>query len=235
MFKKTIFLVLILVMTWGTAIYAQSTVAKPDPTGASTGTISDVPAAVAGAPTVSEVAAVAGHNKIAINMIWLLITGFLVMFMQAGFAMVETGLTRAKNAAHTMSMNMMVYALGMIGFFITGFAIMFGGVGSLGTLGGFGGLANEFSIHIGGHTFGLFGTKGFLLTGVYDVGVFGLFLFQMVFMDTTATIPTGAMAERWKFSSFAIYGIIVGALIYPIYGNWEIGRASCRERVCAYV
>jgi Amt family ammonium transporter len=120
-------------------------------------------------------------------------------------------------------MNMMVYALGMIGFFISGFALMFGGVGTLGTLGGFGGLANEFSINIFGHTIGLFGTKGFFLTGVYDVGVFALFLFQMVFMDTTATIPTGSMAERWKFSSFAIYGVVVGALIYPIYGNWVWG------------
>jgi ammonium transporter, Amt family len=224
MIKKTIFFVIALILTIGAAGYVRADEpGKPDPSGTATGTISDIPAATAGAPTISEVASVAGHNKIAINMVWLLITGFLVMFMQAGFAMVETGLTRAKNAAHTMSMNMMVYALGMIGFFITGFAIMFGGVGSLGTLGGFGGLANEFSIHIGGHTLGLFGTKGFLLTGVYDVGVFGLFLFQMVFMDTTATIPTGSMAERWKFSSFAIYGVIVGAIIYPIYGNWVWG------------
>jgi Amt family ammonium transporter len=216
MFKKTIFL-FVFMMLLGTAIFAQ------DPSGGTTGNISDVPAAVSGAPTVTEVAIVAGHNKVAINMMWVLLCGFLVMFMQAGFAMVESGLTRAKNAAHTMSMNMMVYALGMIGFFISGFAIMFGGVGTLGTLGGFGGLANEFTINLFGHTFGLFGTKGFFLTGVYDVGVFALFLFQMVFMDTTATIPTGSMAERWKFSSFAIYGIVVGALIYPIFGNWVWG------------
>jgi Amt family ammonium transporter len=201
-------------------IYAQK---GPDPTGASTGNASEVSAAIPGEPTTKEVADLAGHNKVAINMMWVLIAGFLVMFMQAGFAMVETGLTRAKNAAHTMSMNMMVYALGMIGFFISGFALMFGGVGTLGTLGGFGGLTNEFSINLFGHSFGLFGTKGFFLMGVYDVGVFALFLFQMVFMDTTATIPTGSMAERWKFSSFAIYGVIVGALIYPIYGNWVWG------------
>src|SRR5665648_563632 len=124
-----------------------------------------------------------------------------------------------------MSMNMMVYALGMIGFFISGFAIMFGGIGALGTLGGFGGLAHEFTINLFGHSFGLFGMQGFFLAGGenYDVAVFGLFLFQMVFMDTTATIPTGSMAERWKFSSFAIYGIIVGAIIYPIFGNWVWG------------
>jgi len=69
---------------------------------------------------------------VAINIMWTLLTGFLVMFMQAGFAMVETGLTRAKNVAHTMAMNFLVYPLGMLGFFVTGFAIMFGGMGPKG-------------------------------------------------------------------------------------------------------
>lgn len=220
--KKYILLIFLMLVT-ATAtsyMYAQK---APDPSGATTGTASDVSAANPGQPTLDEVAAQAGHNKVAINLMWVLLTGFLVMFMQAGFAMVETGLTRAKNAAHTMSMNFMVYPLGMLGFFISGFAIMFGGIGTLGTLGGFGGLANEFTIHLFGHSFGLFGTKGFFLSGGYDVGVFGLFLFQMVFMDTTATIPTGSMAERWRFAPFAIYGLLVGAVIYPIFGNWVWG------------
>lgn len=78
-----------------------------------------------------------GHNKVAINMVWVLITGFLVMFMQAGFAMVETGLTRAKNANHTMAMNFMAYALGMIGSFMAVDLPYCCGIGSLGTLGGF--------------------------------------------------------------------------------------------------
>jgi Amt family ammonium transporter len=221
--KRYVLLILLMLVTVSAASYIFAADKAPDPSGLTTGTISDVTAVKTGQPTMDEIAAQAGHNKIAINMVWLLVAGFLVMFMQAGFAMVETGLTRAKNAAHTMSMNMMVYALGMIGFFISGFAIMFGGVGTLGTLGGFGGLSHEFTINFFGHTFGLFGTKGFFLNGVYDVGVFGLFLFEMVFMDTTATIPTGSMAERWKFSAFVIYGIIVGALIYPIFGNWVWG------------
>lgn len=205
------------------SVYAAEKAA--DPSGSKTGTFADVAAAAPGNPTLNEVAEQAGHNKVAINMVWVLICGFLVMFMQAGFAMVEAGLTRAKNAAHTMSMNMMVYALGMIGFFISGFALMFGGIGALGTLGGYGGLANEFTINLFGHSFGLFGLKGFFLAGAgsYDVAIFALFLFQMVFMDTTATIPTGSMAERWKFSSFAIYGVVVGAIIYPIFGNWVWG------------
>jgi Amt family ammonium transporter len=197
---------------------------KADPNGGKTGNISDVTAKEKGKPTFLEVADEVGHNKIAINMMWTLITGFLVMFMQAGFAMVETGFTRAKNAAHTMAMNMMIYPLGMLGFYVCGFAIMFGGVGALGTLGGFDGLNHEISLTMFGKDFGLFGGNGFLLlNGAYDVGVFTLFLFQMVFMDTTATIPTGAMAERWKYVSFVIYGLLVGSIIYPIYGNWVWG------------
>lgn len=206
----------------GTAsLYAAERVT--DPNGSNTGTINDVPAAQSGNPTISEIASTVGHNKVAINMVWLLITGFLVMFMQAGFAMVEGGLTRAKNITHTMAMNFMIYPLGMIGFFICGFAFMFGGVGGLGTLGGYDGLNQEFTISLFGHSFGLIGGKGFFLTNTYDVAVFGLFLFQMVFMDTTATIPTGSMAERWKFLSFFLYGIAVGTIIYPIYGNWVWG------------
>ena len=195
-----------------------------DPGGTSTGTINDVPAALPGQPTLQEVAAQVGHNKIAINFVWILVTGFLVMFMQPGFAMVETGLTRAKNVAHTMAMNFMIYPLGMLAFYICGFALMFGGIGALGTLGGYAGLNHEFTIELFGKPFGLFGLKGFFLSGsAYDAAVFTLFLFQMVFMDTTATIPTGALAERWKFLSFFIYGLFVGTVIYPIFGNWVWG------------
>jgi Amt family ammonium transporter len=171
-----------------------------------------------------ELANAVGHNKVAINMMWTLITGFLVMFMQAGFAMVETGLTQAKNAAHTFAMNFLVYPLGMIGFYVLGFGIMFGGLGAIGTMGGYAGLNHEVTITLFGKTLGLFGAKGFFLTGAsYDAAIFALFLFQMVFMDTTATIPTGAMAERWKYSSFVIYGLLVGSVIYPVYGNWVWG------------
>jgi Amt family ammonium transporter len=224
MINKTILFVVLLILTFGTASYAKADDPKgADPSGIVTGTANDVPAATPGNPTTLEVAAQAGHNKVAINMIWVLITGFLVMFMQAGFAMVEAGLTRAKNAAHTMAMNFLVYPLGMLGFFLTGFAFMFGGVGSLGTLGGFGGLSHEVSINLFGKTWDIIGWTGFGLHGVYDVGVFALFLFQMVFMDTTATIPTGSMAERWKYSAFFIYAIFVGSIIYPIYGNWVWG------------
>jgi len=224
MSKKQIFLLAVMLLVAGFVaggdLFAYTT---PDPAGLHTGTTADITAANAGSPTATEITDQIGKNKVAINMVWVLLTGFLVMFMQAGFAMVESGLTRAKNAAHTMSMNMMIYPIGMLGFFISGFALMFGGVGTLGLLGGYEGLNQEFTMSLFGHTFGLFGTKGFFLSSVYDVGVFTLFLFQMVFMDTTATIPTGSMAERWKFSAFVVYGLFLGTIIYPLYGNWVWG------------
>src|SRR5438094_5321708 len=197
---------------------------KPDPAGTATGGIADVTAKTAGKPTLEEVADFAGHNRVAVNMMWTLLTGFLVMFMQAGFALVETGFTRAKNVAHTMMMNFMVYAIGMTGYWIMGFALHMGGLGAISTMGGTGLLDSEFTISLFGKDFGLFGMKGFFLAGsTYDVAVFALFLFQMVFMDTAATIPTGAMAERWKWSSFLVYGFFISTLVYPIFANWVWG------------
>jgi len=209
----------------------------PDPSGANTGGVGDIYGMSAGAPTDNDMKTMAakeplaakvadgvGHNRVAINIVWTLVCGFLVMFMQAGFAMAETGFTRAKNAGHTMAMNFMVYALGMLGFWLCGFALQMGGAGPFATLGGGATLNGEFVIHLFGKEFGLFGTKGFFLSGEsYDVAAFSMFLFQMVFMDTTATIPTGSMAERWTFKSFMVYGILVGAIIYPLYANWVWG------------
>ena len=215
--------VLLMLLVGCTLAFSQAA-PKPDPAGTATGSVADVPAAKAGQPTIEELANTVGHNRVAINMMWTLITGFLVMFMQTGFAMVETGLTQAKNAAHTFAMNFLIYPLGMIGFYVLGFGIMFGGMGGIGTMGGYASLNHEVTINLVGHAFGLFGTKGLFLTGVgYDTAVFALFLFQMVFMDTTATIPTGAMAERWKYSAFVIYGLLVGSVIYPVFGNWVWG------------
>jgi Amt family ammonium transporter len=220
-FRNAVQIILILLCFISISPYAH---AQADPGGTKTGTIADVPAAKPGSPTISEIGDAVGHNHISINFLWTLLTGFLVMFMQAGFAMVEAGLTRAKNVSHTMAMNFMIYPLGMLGFYLCGFAFMFGGVGALGTLGGYAGLNHEITINLFGKSFGLLGWSGFLLQGSgYDVGVFTLFLFQMVFMDTTATIPTGAAAERWKFSAFMLYGVFIGSIMYPIFGNWVWG------------
>src|SRR3954467_6889973 len=181
-------------------------------------------AAAPAPPKLEDVAKSVADNAAALNMVWTLVAGFLVMFMQLGFAMVETGFTRAKNAGHTVTMNFMVYAIGMLAYWVIGFALQMGGVGALGTLGGYDALNGVFSITVGGHEWGLFGTKGFFLAGVaYNASVFAFFLFQMVFMDTTLTIPTGALAERWKFSSFCVFTIFLGAIIYPVFGNWAWG------------
>jgi ammonium transporter, Amt family len=217
--------VLFLIVSVGAIVLiAHAAQAAGDPSGGSTGTIADIAAAEAGHPTLEEVAAATGHNIIAINFVWTLFTGFLVMFMQAGFAFVETGFTRAKNAAETMTMNFIVYVIGMTGYWICGYALQMGGVGGVAALGGVSPLDSEFTISLLGKDFGLFGMKGFFLSGgTYDVGVFCLFLFQMVFMDTAATIPTGAMAERWKFSNFCIFGLFMSMLVYPIFANWVWG------------
>jgi Amt family ammonium transporter len=174
-------------------------------------------------PTIPELAKSIADTQTGLNIVWTMVAGFLVMFMQAGFALVETGLTRAKNAAHTMGMNFLVYAIGIIGFYFIGFALQMGGVGAV-----FGEpaiLAKEFTVNLFGKDFGLFGMTGFALhpLSLYTPGIAATFLFQMVFMDTTATIPTGAAAERWKFLSFVAFSFVISTLIYPIYANWVWG------------
>ena len=195
-----------------------------DPTGASTGGAADVTAKASGDPTLQEVAAELGHTKIAVNFVWALVAAFLVMFMQAGFALAETGFTRAKNAAHTMAMSLMCYGLGVLGFWVCGYALMMGGVGAVSAFGGTAPLNSEFTVRVAGHALGLFGMKGFFLGGdTYDVGAFALFIFAMVFMDTAVTIPTGALAERWKWASFTLYCLFMSMLVYPLFGNWVWG------------
>jgi ammonium transporter, Amt family len=183
-------------------------------------------------PTPEELAKHVSKLYYSMNFVWVLVAGFLVIFMQAGFALVETGLIRAKNAAHTMSMNFLVYGLGMFGFFICGFALMCGGyngtaIGGPGQLGGLPTLGSMFTVGssiAGDHGWGLFGMTGFCLTkGAYDGAVVVMFLYMMAFMDTTATIVTGACAERWSMKSFCLFSILVGGFIYPIFACWVWG------------
>ncbi len=200
--------------------------ANGDPDGSLTGTAADVGVADAKKGlTISDLVNQVGQNKIGINIMWTLIAGFLVMFMQAGFAIVETGLCRAKNANHTMMMNFAVYGVGMLAFWLIGFPLQMGGVGALGNIGGTPPLNAEYAVTIFGKTFGLFGQNGFMLmhNGTYDVGVMVVFLFQMVFMDTALTIVTGSAAERWKFIAFIISSFFMGAFTYPIFANWAWG------------
>ena len=199
-----------------------------DLAGVSPGTLTedDFAAAQTSEPFAVKLADLVNQNRLGINFTWLLVTGFLVMFMQAGFALVETGFCRAKSALHVMMTNFMVYGLGMLAFYAVGFAFAFGGIGQVGVgnLGGLAALDGEWKVTLGGVDWGILGHKGFFLTGTtYDVGVAAFFLFQMVFMDTAATIPTGALAERWKWTGFVIYSIFIGAFIYPVFANWAWG------------
>ncbi|MEP6895090.1 MAG: ammonium transporter [Chloroflexota bacterium] len=188
-------------------------------------------------PTAEQVSDI----SLSINIMWMIIGGFLVFFMQAGFALVETGFTRNKNVTHTMMMNIMVFCVGAVGYWLTGFAFQFGGVNAaypaVTTVGAVAGEWAHSPITLGDWTgllsspllrfgqFGILGGTGFLLTGipVATSGVFSFFLFQMVFMDTAATIPTGSMAERLKFIGFVLMGLWVSMFIYPLVGGWVWG------------
>jgi ammonium transporter, Amt family len=164
------------------------------------------------------------ETQTALNILWTVLAAALVMFMQAGFALLETGLTRAKNAAHTMAMNFVVYAIGILGYWAIGFGLQMGGVGALTSLGGDASLSSEFVIRIAGKEFGLFGLSGFCLPpAIFTPAIAALFFFQMVFMDTAATIPTGALAERWRFKSFVLLSFAISTVIYPVYANWVWG------------
>ena len=149
--------------------------------------------------------ATAESNAVAIDTVWTLLAAVLVFFMQAGFAMVETGFTRAKNAANIMMKNVMDFSIGSIAFWLVGFGIMFGT-----------------------SAFGLFGTNGFFL-GAADpssgdgLWQFAFWMFQAVFAATAATIVSGAMAERTKFSAYLFYSVFITALIYPVVGHWIWG------------
>jgi len=159
-----------------------------------------------------------------LNLTWVLLAGFLVMFMHLGFALLEIGLTRAKNAVNTMAMNLIVYPVGLIGFWLTGYGFMMGGIRQWPSLGAFDLPNRELSVRFGHHLFGLIGFGKFGLLAVNnDPGSLAMFLFATVFMGISATIPTGAMAERWKFSAFLLYGFFMSMFLYPLYGNWVWG------------
>ena len=174
-----------------------------------------------GKETLNDVATTANKAMFGANYVWIMICGFMVFFFQCGFAMVETGFCRGKNAAHTMTMNFMVFLVGAIGYFLVGFAIQFGGSGGAAGLGS-GGSVLDAMLSIPGLG-GIMGYKGFALSGTYDAGIYALFFFQMVFMDTAVTIPTGAMAERVKYSAVVITSFFISMILYPFFGNWVWG------------
>ena len=143
----------------------------------------------------------------AVNTIWVLVGAALVFFMQAGFAMVETGFTRAKNAGNIIMKNLMDFCIGTPVFWLVGFGLMFGaGNGFIGKIGG---IATE--AHYG---------SGMLPDGV---PFWAFLIFQTVFCATSATIVSGAMAERTKFLSYCVYSLMISLVVYPVSGHWIWG------------
>ncbi len=159
--------------------------------------------AEAAQPAPAEKAITAEEVQTHANYVWILVSAFLVFFMQAGFAMVETGFTRAKNAVNIVMKNLMDFSIGSLVYWAVGFGVMFGVT-----------------------TTGWFGTSGFFFSDFAKNGdpwVFAFWMFQVVFAATAATIVSGAMAERTKFSAYLVYSAVVSAIIYPVFGSWAWG------------
>jgi len=135
-----------------------------------------------------------------VDFVWIIIASAMVFIMQGGFAMLTAGLCRAKNVVNLMMKNLMDFAIGSLAFFSVGFAIMFGADKG-----------------------GLIGVTGWFLAGEYDVSQYLLFVFQVMFAATAATIVAGAVAERLKVKAYFLYAIAICAIVYPIYGHWVWG------------
>lgn len=181
---SSIIIVLVLLLVTAIPVFA----AGPDPSGAATAEAN---------PTA------------AVNFSWTLIAGFLVFFMQAGFGMVEAGLSRAKNTVAVLTKNLMDGLIGGLAFWAFGFAFMFGGS------------ALSSGLEMGNPFIGF---SGFMLSGAaYDVTTMELWFFQMVFAATAATIVSGAVAERTKTTAYLAYSFLISAIVYPIFGHWVWG------------
>ncbi|MCS7233957.1 MAG: ammonium transporter [Synergistetes bacterium] len=142
-----------------------------------------------------------GNSVMPVDYVWILVCAFLVMFMQTGFAMLEAGFCRAKNVTNLIAKNLIDFVLGSLIFFAFGYALM-----------------------MGDDWYGLIGIKGwFMLGDYYDVSKYLNMFWMLVFCATAATIVSGAVAERLKFSAYLIYTIVVSSIIYPIYGHWVWG------------
>lgn len=154
-------------------------------------------------PTLLSNAAAVKAVQLNLDYVWVLVAAALVFFMQAGFAMVEAGFTRAKSAINIMMKNLMDFSMGSLFFWAIGFGLMFGATNT-----------------------GWFGTSGFFLSDFQiggDPWVLAFWMFQCVFAATAATIVSGAMAERTKFIGYLIYSACLCAFIYPVFGSWAWG------------
>jgi Amt family ammonium transporter len=149
-------------------------------------------------------------TKMIVDTIWVLLAAFLVFFMNAGFALVESGLCRSKNTVNILAKNFIVFGLAVIGYWTLGYALMFG----------------EGSAFVG--------MEGFFLTGLsseaFGLPIYAFFFFQLCFAVTAATIVSGAVAERIKIQSFMVFAVGLTALVYPIVGHWVWGGGWLGEK-----
>jgi Amt family ammonium transporter len=165
-----------------------------------------------------------GHTRIATNFSWTLLTGYLVLFMQAGFALLTCGLVRKKNAAHLMMLNFAAYVFAFLAYYAVGYAFQFGAVAVNAAPSNLGGVPTLNHFLIGSGQWGFLGGKGFFLTGpAYDAGSNCLTLFEVVFMETAGYIIVGAICERITFWAFLFCELFIGAFLYPISGCWVWG------------
>ncbi len=193
--RLVIFLLLVAVIIGGARLYAQDSVAVETAVVAMEETI---------APAVEETSEEITAEEVALSLdtVWMLLAAMLVFFMQPGFALVEAGFTRTKNTANILMKNFVDFFTGSLLFFFTGFGIMFANDGA-----------------------GFMGTPNFFDLSFFDMGLptEGFLIFQTVFAATAATIVSGAMAERTKFSHYLLYTIFITGIIYPVSGHWTWG------------
>lgn len=184
----------------------------------------DYQAQAAKEPLAVKLADSVGHVRVATNFAWTLNTGYLVLFMQAGFALLTCGLVRKKNAAHLMMLNFAAYVFAFLAYYAVGYAFQFGAVAINANPSNLGGVPTLNHFLIGSGQWGFVGGKGFFLVGpAYDSASNCLTLFEVVFMETAGYIIVGAICERITFWAFLLCELFVAGLLYPIFGCWVWG------------
>jgi Amt family ammonium transporter len=176
-------------------------------------------------PLAVKLADSVGHLRIATNFAWTLNTGYLVLFMQCGFALLTCGLIRKKNAGHLMMMlNFAAYVFAFVAYYAVGYAFQFGAVAVNAAPTNLGGASTLNHFLVGGGLWGFLGGNGFFVTGpAYDASSNCLLLFEVVFMETAGYIIVGAICERITFWAFLLCELFVGGILYPVFGCWVWG------------
>ena len=175
-------------------------------------------------PLAVKLADSVGHLRVATNFAWTLNTGYLVLFMQAGFALLTCGLVRKKNAAHLMMLNFAAYVFAFIAYYAVGYAFQFGAVAINAAPSNLGGTPTLNHFLLGSGLWGFLGGNGFFMAGAgYDAGSNVFALFEVVFMETAGYIIVGSICERISFGAFLLCELFVGSILYPVFGCWVWG------------